>query len=111
MSQIVQFFTGILLMLLGFFLCISVVSGVFQSVRADEYKADVIAEIEDSNFNHKVLEHCKQQAKEAGYDLTVTPCEYDADGGLSLAEVILSYSYQVPLLGIEETKQLRGVAR
>ena len=51
MAQIVQFFTGILLMLLGFFLCISVVSGVFSSVRADEYKADVIAEIEDSNFN------------------------------------------------------------
>ena len=38
-------------MLLGFFVCISVVSGVFSSVRADEYKADVIAEIEDSNFN------------------------------------------------------------
>ena len=42
MAQIVQFFTGILLMLLGFFVCISVVSGVFSSVRADEYKADVI---------------------------------------------------------------------
>ena len=27
MAQIVQFFTGILLMLLGFFVCISVVSG------------------------------------------------------------------------------------
>ena len=54
MAQIVQFFTGILLMLLGFFVCISVVSGVFSSVRADEYKADVIAEIEDSNFNAQV---------------------------------------------------------
>lgn len=111
MAQIVQFFTGILLMLLGFFVCISVVSGVFSSVRADEYKADVIAEIEDSNFNAQVMEHCKKQAEEAGYDLTVTPCEYDADGNLSLAEVILSYSYEVPLLGIEEKKQLRGVAR
>ena len=41
----------------------------------------------------------------------MTPCEYDADGDLSLAEVILSYSYEVPLLGIKEKKQLRGVAR
>ena len=89
----------------------AVVSGVFSSVRADEYKADVIAEIEDSNFNAQVMEHCKKQAEEAGYDLTVTPCEYDADGDLSLAEVTLSYSYEVPLIGIEEKKQLRGVAR
>lgn len=111
MAQIVQFFTGILLMLLGFFLCISIVSGVFQSVRADEYKADVIAEIEDSNFNRDVQARCIKQAQAAGYELTITPCEYDADGDLSLAEVILSYSYQVPLLGIEEKKQLRGVAR
>ena len=41
MAQIVQFFTNIVLMLLGFFLCISITAGVFQSVRADEYKADV----------------------------------------------------------------------
>ena len=74
MAQIVQFFTGILLMLLGFFVCISVVSGVFSSVLTDEYKAYVSAEIEDSNFSAQVMEQCKKQAEEAGYDLTVTPC-------------------------------------
>lgn len=66
MAQIVQFFTGILLMLLGFFVCISVVSGVFSSVRADEYKADVIAEIEDSNFNAQVMELAKNRRRRRG---------------------------------------------
>lgn len=111
MAQIVQFFTNIVLMLLGFFLCISITAGVFQSVRADEYKADVISELEDSNFNGNVINHCIIQASEAGYHLTVTPCEYDADGDLCLAEVVLEYSYKVPLLGMEENKQLRGIAR
>ena len=111
MAQIVQFFTNIVLMLLGFFLCISIVAGVFQSVRADEYKADVIAELEDSNFNDRVISRCMSQASESGYSLKVTPCAYDVDGDLLLAEVILEYTYKVPLLGVEERKQLRGIAR
>lgn len=111
MAQIFQFFTNLLLMLLGFFICISVVAGVFQKVQADEYKADVIAEIENSNFNENVLRSCTEQAVQAGYIININPCLYDADGDVQLAEVILTYSYEVPLLGIHEEKQLRGMAR
>lgn len=57
MAQIVQFFTGILLMLLGFFVCISVVSGVFSSVRADEYKAAARrGEIEEERDMERLIE-------------------------------------------------------
>ena len=110
MAQIIRFVSNIVLMLLGFFLCISIVAGVYTKTQAEEYKADVIAEIENSNFNQTVIENCMTQAKEAGYEMQIRPCCYDVDGDATLAEVILAYSYQVPLLGISEKKELRGIA-
>ena len=110
MAQIIHFVSNIMLMLLGFFLCISIVAGVDTKTQAEEYKADVIAEIENSNFNQAVIETCMIQAEKVGYEVQVHPCCYDADGDTTLAEVIVSYSYQVPLLGIAEKKELRGIA-
>ena len=110
MAQIIELFSNIILMLLGFFLCISIVAGVYTKTQAEEYKADIITEIENSNFNESVMEACTLQAGEAGYTVEIRPCYYDADGDMTLAEVLLEYSYQVPLLGIAEKKQLRGIA-
>ena len=110
MAQIVQFFSNILLMLLGFFLCISIVAGVCRITQADAYKADMITEIENSNFNESVINACMLQANEAGYAVEIRPCYYDVDGDMTLAEITLEYAYQIPLLGVAEKKQLRGIA-
>ena len=51
-----------------------------QIAAAKEYKADVIAEIENSNFNPSVIAACTSQAEAEGYQLTVSDCTYDALG-------------------------------
>ena len=76
-----------------------------------KYKADVIAEIENSNFNPDVISACISQAQSAGYTLQVSGYVYDADHDIQSAEVIVSYSYEMPLLGISKTQSTRGIAR
>ena len=77
---------------------------------AKEYKADVIAEIENSDFNRDVISSCISQEQSAGYTLTVTPSA-NADGETVSADVILSYDYKMPVFGIEKTHMTRGIAR
>ena len=77
---------------------------------AKEYKADVIAEIENSDFNRDVISSCISQAQSAGYTLTVTPSA-NAEGETVSADVILSYDYKMPVFGIEKTHMTRGIAR
>lgn len=111
MKQIISAYGSLVTLVLFLFLCImmSITSG--NAAAAKEFKADVIAQIEDSNFNQNVIQACKEQAQAAGYTLEVTDCTYDADGGMQTAEIILGYAYNLPLLGIRDTKTTRGIAR
>ncbi|MBO5069259.1 MAG: hypothetical protein J6C37_02705, partial [Roseburia sp.] len=67
--------------------------------------------IENSNFNPKVIEACQRQAADQGYTLEVTTGVYDADLDVRMAEVLLKYRYEIPLLGISGEQVTRGVAR
>lgn len=111
MSTIIKFFSSIVVILLGFFVFLSAIITVSFRIDADEYKSDIIAEIEDSNFNAAVINDCKQQAADKGYTLNVTNCTYDEDYNLQLAEVILTYKLNVPFFGIGSEKEVRGIAR
>lgn len=111
MGTIIKAFSGILVMLLGFFIYLSAIITVSFRIDADEFKSDVIAEIEDSNFNAAVINNCKQQASDNGYTLNVTNVTYDEDSNIQLAEVILKYNLDVPFFGISSTKEVRGIAR
>ena len=80
-------------------------------VEAKEFKAAVVAEIEDSNFNRNVIEGCVIEAQKAGYEMQVTNCVYDEEQNLRMAEVLITYTYEIPLFGIAEKKVTRGIAR
>lgn len=111
MKQIIEAFTTLFVLMLAMVsaVCIITVSG--NVAAAKEYKADVIAEIEDSNFNPIVINGCISQAQAAGYTLEVRGCSYDAQNNINAAEVVLTYSYRMPVFGIEEIKTVRGIAR
>lgn len=111
MKQVINFFTWIGLLSLFFFACCNIIIAISQRIDADEYKSDVIAEIESSNFNDAVIDYCKTQAAQNGYTLTVTGCQYDADNNIQMAEVILEYKYAMPVFNITSTKLVRGTAR
>lgn len=111
MKQIIGAFGTLLILLFNIFICIGVSTASGQVAAAKEYKADVIAEIENSNFNPNVISSCISQASAAGYTLEITVCTYDEDSNIQTAEVILSYSYEIPIFGVTETKTTRGFAR
>ncbi|MBD5556847.1 MAG: hypothetical protein HDQ95_16280 [Roseburia sp.] len=111
MKHIIGAFGTLIVLVLNIFICIAVSNASSRAAAAREYKADVIAEIENSNFNPSVINSCIAQADAEGYTLQITPCTYDEDGCMQTAEVILSYSYELPIFGISETKSTRGIAR
>lgn len=111
MRNIIGAFSTLLVLILNLFLCISVSSSSAAVSAAKEYKADIIAEIENSNFNPNVINACITQAQAAGYSLEVTGYTYDTDHDIQSAEVILTYSYEMPLFGIAKTQTTRGIAR
>lgn len=111
MKQIIGAFGTLIVLMLNLFICITVANASGAVAEAKEYKAAVIAEIENSNFNVNVINGCIAQAQVAGYGLSVTNCTYDANHDIQTAEVVLTYKYEMPLFGISETKTTRGFAR
>ena len=90
---------------------IGVVTAGIQSANARNYHADVISEIECSNFNDAVVAACRQQAEKQGYKLKVKTMTYDAQGHTKRAEVILDYKYAIPVLNLVTDHQVRGFAK
>lgn len=111
MRQIINTFSVLLAFVFITFICLSVNGAAIASAEAKEYKEDVIAQIENSNFNPNIIDACKVQAQSAGYTLDITNCEYDENNFISCAEVVLTYKYTLPLFSLEETKTTRGIAR
>lgn len=111
MKHIISVFTSLFILVVNIIAVTAMITLSGDVAAAKEYKADVIAEIENSNFNSNVINSCIAQAGQAGYTLQVTNCTYDDLNNVQTAEVILSYSYQIPLFGIVDTKTTRGIAR
>lgn len=111
MKLIVEVYCGILILLLNVYAVLMLGTAELQVTAAENFKASVISEIENSNFNSRVIDGCVAEAGAAGYALSVTACTYDAERDIATAEVALTYQYRVPLLGIRETRTTRGLAR
>ena len=111
MKYIIEVFSVLMLLMLNLFLCVAVVSVGADVAAAKEYKADVVAELENSNFNPEVIAGCREQAAAQGYELEVVPCIYDDIYDRQIAEVSLTYRYEIPLLGISQERVTRGIAR
>lgn len=111
MKHIVEAFSALILIMLMAFVSIGILTASAQVTNAKLYKADCIAEIENSNFNPAVISECIAKAANAGYELQVKSCSYDTFNDVNTAEVILTYQYEIPLFGVSVTKTTRGIAR
>ena len=65
MSQVIKSFMGVFFLLSMLLLGIGILSAQTEVADALDYKADIIAELENSNYNAKVMEACIRQAKKA----------------------------------------------
>lgn len=111
MGQVLKTYLGMFFLLLVGIVGIGVVTAGIQTAAARNYHADVISEIESSNFNEGVIEACRQQAQDAGYGLSVKTMAYDDRGHVQMAEVILEYDYAISVLDLVTDHQIRGFAR
>ena len=111
MKVVIEVYTILWVLLLTMSTGLSVTMAEERAAQAKRVKAEVVAEIENSKFNPDVIEACKSSASAAGFDLSVTPCTYDQAHDVTSAEVALTYTYKIPLLGIEQTRTTEGIAR
>ncbi len=108
MKHVIEAFSVLFVMILNLFLCMTVLTASADAAAAKRFTADVVAEIENSNFNSRVVESCRIRAEKSGYELAVIPGNY---GKQKLARVRLTYSYRLPLLALEAHKTTEAVAR
>ena len=111
MKHIIEAFSAVILILLSAYASVAIIAVSGDIIAAREYKAAMVAEIENSDFNETVIQACIAQARQAGYEAKVEKCIYDEKNRKQMAEVILSYQYQLPLFGISDRKMTRGIAR
>lgn len=123
MSQVIKAFLGLFFMISLILLGSGILAAQMDVSDALDYKADIIAELENSNFNSDVLNACIRQAQENGYKLEVKTF---SEGGASvcytdpsavdtknvvMAEVKLTYPYRIGFLNAVTEHQVRGFAR
>ena len=111
MKHIIEAFSAIIYITMTLFVSIAIITASLDITAAKQYRADVEAELENSNFNREVVNACIAQAEAMGYALEITDCTYDKYNDINTAEVVLTYKYEMPLLGISVTKTTRGIAR
>ncbi|MEY8518352.1 hypothetical protein AALC25_15890 [Lachnospiraceae bacterium 29-84] len=112
MGQVIKAYLGIFFLLLIGLVGIGVVAAGLEVAAARNYHADVVSQMECSNYNPAVIAACKAQAQEAGYGLRVEPLVYDSAGGSQqMAEVVLSFEYAIPILNLVSDHEVRGFAR
>lgn len=123
MSQIIKAFMGIFFLMMLLLLGVGILSAQMDVADALDYKSDMIAEIENSNYSPKVLNACIRQAMDNGYSVeiktytpekstvTYTRPNVTDTTDVVMAEVIITYPYRIGILESVTNHQVRGFAR
>lgn len=111
MKYIIEIFSVMIMLAWNAFLCVGILNASADVAAAKEYKAAVVSEIENSNFNPNVIAGCIHEAAARGYLLEITTCQIGDEAGGQIAEICLTYDYKIPVLGIERQELTRGIAR
>lgn len=111
MKHIIEGFSVLLILLFNMVIVISVIGVSAKVAAAKEYKAAVVTEIENSNFNTNVIAACIEDADRHGYSLEVDACVFGDDVERQMAQVRLTYDCDIPILGIASKRVARGIAR
>ena len=83
---------------------LGVMNGFSQIVGADNYLENVSKVIVESNYNQEVINSCKAQAAENGYNLQVEVATAIKAGVRYYATIQLTYYFEIPLFGIKQEK-------
>ncbi len=99
-----------------FFSVILVVIGMqfliatLQAYRAQSFMSEVTERISASHFSKGVMEACKKDAGEAGYELMLD-IQQRGNSNICYGSVVMKYDYKLPLFGIAKQHQLQAEIR
>ena len=122
MSQIMKTFLGVFLIMFMVVTSSGVLSGFMTVVEAQNLHAQVINELEDSDYDSSVAQTCFENASKAGDTLelklyltdnsikTVTDASQITSDDIEKARVELKFNYAVAFFGIEQEHVLSGYA-
>lgn len=123
MSQIMKTFLGVFLIMFMVVTSSGVLSGFMTVVEAQNLHAQIINELEDSDYDSSVVQTCFENASKVGDTLelklymtdnsirTVTDASQIASSDeIEKARVELKFTYEVAFFGIEQEHVLRGYA-
>lgn len=111
MSQVIKMYLGLFFLLVEALAGMGIITAGIQTMAARDYHADILNEIECSNFNPGVMKACEAQAEQAGYQVEIEPLVYDEEHNVQLASVILKYEYAIGALQLAASREIRGMAR
>lgn len=111
MELIVKIFMSVFFLIMTSLVGVGLISSSISTHEAICFKSDVIGEIENSNYNTTVIEECKAQAADQGYTLEVNPMSYDDNANYTMAEIIVHYTFNIPLIKYSSEHQTSGYAR
>ena len=75
---------------------------------ARNFYSSVLSQLEDSYFDQRVIDKCREDAEKNGYSLTVDV--FEREGGKD-ARVILDMTYVFPILHTSRRYAIEGYAR
>lgn len=124
MPQIIKAWLGIFLTFFFTLIMAGCISVNIDINNAKNYKSDVVASLENSNYSPDVINSCIRTAADQDYMLSIVTYDnagntstYDADSPASgttdvyMVKVTMKYRYTIAFLNINSEKTLRGMAR
>ena len=104
----IEIYVSLLLLVVMALLCANFIAADVAVMNARDAQAAYICEIENSDFADSIIKRCVENAAEQNYVLEVSPVVI---GESQMAEVSLTYTYRVPIIGIESEHTIVGYAK
>lgn len=100
MDSVIKAFMGVFFSLLLVMLGYGVLSAAMDARNASAFANGCVQKIESSDYAPSVIESCKNDAKELGYDLSVSMYPGSNGKRIQYGNLQLKYDFSVPFLAV-----------
>lgn len=83
------------------FMSVGLINLSLTSRNADDFAANCVNAIEDSDYAVSTIDMCKEKAEANGFTLTVNEGGRDKSGRMNQGTLTVGYSLRMPLIGLD----------
>lgn len=102
MEVVIKSFLGVFFTLVVVFMGVNVNTASSQACAANMFAADCVSKIENANYAESVIEACRQDAKNRGYEFSVETYQPEGTKVTNYGVLCLAYQFEMPLLKSKE---------